>query len=124
MNISPLHSNYIFSVWDKLADIGTTNLEQGRKLLLESVCHLVRAQNATWIGVVRVGPASEVDPMKGWRPHTSYFLYPTARIERKANSLQRELERGDVDEVCQFNAKHMGEYRINLLSEMVSPQWF
>ena len=93
-------------------------------MLLESICQLIRAQNGTWLGVVRVGAGQADDPMNGWRPHSIHFLHSDEGIDNTVADQVRKLDSGEPDDVGRFNAQHMGEFRVNLLSEMVSEQWF
>lgn len=124
MSIRPSRKELIYTLWDELAGIDTTNLDDSRDCLLKGLCHLVDAQNATWVGSVRIGVPGPQDPMFGWRPYVAHFLYAPRQKFNTSAEIKRMIEQDDVDDVCKFNTSRMGNRRAYLLREMVSPAWF
>ena len=72
----------VYALWDGLADFDAVNIQASRTYLLEQLSTLVDAQNADWIGCVRLSWSQAEDPMKGWRPRTLFTLAPCANTSQ------------------------------------------
>jgi DNA-binding CsgD family transcriptional regulator len=116
--------NTVQSLWDTLADFDASQAEEARKHLLGGICALIGAQNASWIGAVRLGEPEPVDPVKGWRPRAIRQLHPTPLLEQMANEQSDLLEAGSVDETTIANVAGAGQYRVNRLCDLVPASWF
>jgi DNA-binding CsgD family transcriptional regulator len=114
----------IHKLWDALADFDAARAEEARNHLLSSVCGLIGAQNAVWIGAVRLGEPQPEDPVKGWRPRAVRRLHPTPLIERKAKEQADLLEAGVVDVTIFRNVELSGQHRVNRLVELAPDGWF
>ena len=124
----------IHTLWDELADFDASQAEAARNHLLSGICALIDAQNASWIGAVRLAgakpdgaQAGEVmpdDPAAGWRPRMIRQLHPSARLGSLTKEQTELLEAGSVDESIIANVRGAGRFRVHLLSELVSPAWF
>lgn len=117
----------IHALWDELADIEAAHVEQARERLLSGLCRLAGAQNACWIGAVRMGDADARDPVLGWRPRLLHYLHalpsPMAASVR-ARIRGQQTGNGGTDLSTMRNVCFAGEYRAFLLSELVPPEWF
>ncbi|HEY4135676.1 MAG TPA: helix-turn-helix transcriptional regulator [Alphaproteobacteria bacterium] len=114
----------VHALWDTLADFEAAHVEEARNHLLSGVCGLIGAQNAVWIGAVRLGDPQPEDPVKGWRPRAVRRLHPTPLIERKAKEQADMLDAGVVDVTVFRNVELSGQYRVNRLVELAPENWF
>jgi hypothetical protein len=62
----------IYQLWDDLADFGPGRSREALIHCMSCVCALVGAQNAVWLGAVRMasGDYAAKDPLSGWRMGT------------------------------------------------------
>lgn len=114
----------IHDLWDALADFDAASMEEARAHLLTGICALIGAQNAVWIGAVRLGEPQPEDPVKGWRPRAIRQLRPTEVIQEKAREQADMLEAGEVDVTTFRNVALAGQYRVNRLVELAPEGWF
>lgn len=114
----------IHTLWDELADFDAARAPEARDHLLERMCHLINAQNATWMGAVRLGEPRPGDQVKGWRPRAIRELYPNLLFANKAKEQVDKLEAGSVDETTIANVALAGQYRFNRLIDLVPETWF
>lgn len=113
----------IHQLWDTLADFSSADAEAARACLLAGLCDLVGAQNATWVGVVKLDEQPG-DPYLGWRPRLMHLLHPDERLINAAESQSRRVERGETDPLVLHNLKTLGTLRVTRLSDVVEPEWF
>lgn len=118
-NLEELHR-----LWDALADCEAAKPDVALDLLLSSLCELVDAQNANWIGAVRLADVVPVDPVHGWRPRYVHYLHAFEAVTRRAAELTRMLEAGVVDVTAMKNVALAGRFRCNRLVDLAPPEWF
>lgn len=53
-------------LWDELADFEESNIDSALRHLQATLCDLVGARNAVWVGAVRLSDDHQ-DPLRGWR---------------------------------------------------------
>lgn len=114
----------VYALWDGLADFDAVNIQASRTYLLEQLSTLVDAQNADWIGCVRLSWSQADDPMKGWRPRTLFTLAPCANTSQVIDEAFQEMEKGQPDITTIRNVELAGSYRVLLLNELANPDWF
>lgn len=114
----------IHALWDALADCEAAQPDAALDLLLTSLCALVGAQNATWIGAARLPEVAPDDPVQGWRPRFMHYLHPLAPIVEKSAEQRRMLEAGMVDITTVRNVALAGSFRCNRLVDLVGEDWF
>jgi DNA-binding CsgD family transcriptional regulator len=114
----------IHTLWDELAEFDAARVEAARNHLLGRICTLIDAQNASWIGAVRLGEPQPGDPVNGWRPRAMRRLHRDPLVERKAREQADMLEAGQVDETTRRNVALAGQYRVNRLADLVAADWF
>ncbi|SDU33120.1 helix-turn-helix transcriptional regulator [Stappia sp. ES.058] len=114
----------VYALWDGLADFDAVNIQASRMYLLEQISTLVDAQNADWIGCVRLSWSQADDPMKGWRPRTLSTLKPCANTSQAIDEAFQEMEKGQPDITTIRNVELAGSYRVLLLNELANPDWF
>lgn len=118
---SPLAAR-IHQLWDDLAD--RYRSDGALPYLLGELAALVEAQNAWWMGAVRVGRDCATDPLDGWRPRAIRYLHESAADRAFYKTAGRLLSTGSVDESVAANMRGAGTFRVNWLPEMVSPDWY
>ena len=114
----------IYQLWDELADMDAACIDQRRNHLLQGLCRLAGAHNASWVGAVRMGDPRAADPVHGWRPRLIHHLHPARPHEEAAREQRRMLETGHVDETTVRNVQAAGRFRTYRLVDMVPPEWF
>jgi len=113
----------IHTIWDELAGFEAAESEAALIHVLGAVAELIDAQNAYWLGVVRMSE-DERDPLLGWRPRAIRYLRPLAADETYARQKIRSMGRGDFDESTAAHVRLVGAYRACRLRDLVSPAWF
>jgi DNA-binding CsgD family transcriptional regulator len=106
-------------LWDELADFGAQATDDALGHALRVLSELVSAQNAFWLGAVRLG--SIVDPLAGWRIRGMRRMVESAKDERVYKLSRQRLDRGTPDEVTLAQVREAGSFRARLLRELASP---
>jgi DNA-binding CsgD family transcriptional regulator len=114
----------IHALWDTLADFEASQADEALRHLMAELCGLVEAQNAVWVGAVRLDGSLPGDPVKGWRPRTVRYLHPASPLHDAVREQTEKLESGNVDETTLRNVAGAGTFRVNRLVDLVSPEWF
>lgn len=115
-------ANRIHALWDELADFDAARADAALDHLMASLCQFVDAQNANWIGSVRMADVLAGDPVHGWRPRVVHFLHPSAQIEGSVKEQAKNLEQGSVDQSTIVNVAQAGTFRTNRAVDLV-PGW-
>lgn len=114
----------IHLLWDDLADFDASRADEAMHYLMEGLCGLVEAQNAVWVGAVRLVGNFPGDPVQGWRPRSVRHMLATPAIHDAVREQTEKLESGNVDETTLRNVAGAGTFRVNRLVDLVSPEWF
>ncbi|OYX63129.1 MAG: helix-turn-helix transcriptional regulator [Sphingomonadales bacterium 32-64-17] len=114
----------ISELWDELAGFPAAQFLQSRDHLLKTLCSLVDAPQADWIGVVRFASASSDDPMRGWRPRTVSAHNHLPLAEDVMQRAFAAMDRGEPDVTTIRNVELAGQYRVLLLKDLATPEWF
>lgn len=117
-------ANRIHTFWDELADFDAAHVDGALDALLAFLCEIVAAQNANWVGAVRVSDALPGDPVNGWRPRVVHHLRPLPPVVKQTEKQMRMLEAGVVDVTTVKNVSLAGSFRCNRLADLVPPEWF
>lgn len=123
MTISDETSDRIHALWDELADFDAARADDALDHLLAGLCRFADAQNANWIGAVRMADILPGDPVHGWRPRFVHFLRPSAAIDASVKEQTKNLEQGSVDETTIRNVALAGTFRANRVIDL-APGWF
>ena len=118
------HHERTHALWNKLADFEASQADEALRHLMAELCDLVEAQNAVWVGAVRLAGNFPGDPVNGWRPRTVVHMQPTRPMLDAVREQTEKLETGDVDETILRNVAGAGTFRVNRLVDLVSPRWF
>lgn len=114
----------IHTIWDTLADFDAAKVDEALAFLQTSLCELVNAQNADWIGVVRMGAGASGDPVEGWRPPVIRVLRHNEKFLKLLNEQRRNLERGIVNDVIARIVGMSGCFRACRLCDVMPGEWF
>jgi hypothetical protein len=120
---APAISERIHTLWDKLADFDAAQIDGTLTFLQTQLCELVNAQNADWIGVVRLA-AVPGDPVCGWRPPVVRVLRHNDKFLESVKEQTRNLERGIVNDVVIRMVGMSGNFRARRLCDVMSAEWF
>lgn len=113
----------IHNLWDELAGYEAAANETALMRLLGAVAEMVDAQNAYWMGAVRLSE-DEQDPLRGWRPRIVRYLQPLPNDEKFTQQRLRSLMRGQFDAATIAQARLAGTFRACRLRDIVSPDFF
>jgi DNA-binding CsgD family transcriptional regulator len=114
----------IHTLWDTLADFDAAKIDEALTFLQTSLCELINAQNADWIGVVRFGTTVPGDPVDGWRPPVIRVLRHNEKFLESVKEQTRNLERGIVNDVVVRMVGMSGHFRARRLCDVMSAEWF
>jgi len=118
--------NFIHTLWDELSDFEVSQSDQAVIHLMESLCNLTSAWNATWGGAVRMDGEHENDLLQGWRVSAMTQLQPVAP-EPDAGSFKEILQlwdRREIDPSFLLPMRGVGTFRAYSFRRELSPEWF
>lgn len=107
-------------IWDHLAEIDATRTEEALRFLMAELKKLAGADDAVWIGVVRMvrGEAARRDHQLGWRGRVVVHLDWTERKrEVVAAAMKAQEMDGGVPSSIEM-AKRAGKFRTLVLREL------
>ena len=110
----------IHRLWDRVADFDAADTDAALRLLLEETARMVSAQNAYWLGGVRMSK-DDKDPFFGWRVLKIQYLHPTRPNTNYARSSMRALDRGNADPEVRVIARDAGSFRALRLGDLDLP---
>ncbi len=117
------NSESIYKLWDELSDFGVGAIDDALNHCLSRLCQWLDADNAFWIGAVRVmqGKQAHKDAMLGWRA-SSLQLLDSEKIDRarQKESIRRlnAVDPGDTTRALVVQAGCFRAYRLRA-SELV-----
>ena len=114
----------VHRLWDQLAAFEAANSEAALLHLLGAVAEMIDAQNAYWMGAVRLTDDVR-DPLRGWQPRVIRYLRPLPNDAKYTQQRMRSLQQGrTIDEATVAQARLAGTFRACRLRDLVSPEWF
>lgn len=114
----------IHTLWDQLSGYEAAKSDEALMHLLRTVAGLIGAQNAYWMGAVRM-TEDERDPLLGWRPRVIRYLHPLPNDEKYTQQRMRSLQQGrTIDEATVAQTRLAGTFRARRLCDLVSAEWF
>jgi DNA-binding CsgD family transcriptional regulator len=121
---APAVRECIHTIWDKLADFDAAKVDEALAFLQTKLCELVNAQNADWIGVVRMDTSFPGDPVGGWRPPVVRVLHRNEKFLAAVKEQTKNLESGLVNDVVIRMVGMSGNFRASRLCDLMSAEWF
>lgn len=114
----------IHAMWDRVAELGATEVERALALMLGELTELVDAHYTWWMGALRLSELFVRDPVSGWRPRVVYNLHPSPEREYAKREHCRRIESGEIDPSVVENLRGAGTFRVNIMHEMLPETWF
>lgn len=116
----------IHRLWDELSDFEAHQAEQAAIHLMESLCHLAGAWNATWGGATRVSGECGSDPLRGWRVPAMKLLHPIAPHpdEGPFKAILRLWDQREIDPSFLLPMRGVGTFRTYSFRRELPPEWF
>ena len=111
----------IHALWDELASFSAHETEAALDHALQALCDLIGAQQAFWIGAVRL--QIEADPLAGWRVRAIRRLDAGAENRQILKSVQQYHDHGIVDPITVAQVRQAGEFRVRLLRDLAPPDF-
>lgn len=115
---------FVHALWDELADFDAAHADESLDHLMAGLCELVDAQNANWVGAVRMADLIPGDPSHGWRPGVIRYLKPSRPVDENTQEQVRKMKLGTIDETTIRNIALAGKFRVNRLADLVPESWF
>ena len=110
----------IHALWDELADFGAHDTDAALVHAMRVLGDLVGAQQAFWLGAVRLG--TDLDPLGGWRIRGVRRMNKPSPEDDKVYRLARHsLDSGRSDAVTMAQVREAGVFRARLLRELAPP---
>ena len=111
----------IHRIWDELAAFEASESEAALLYLLGAVAKLITAQNAVWIGVLRMSDDRK-DPLNGWRARAIRYLHPTTADQASGEKAMRRMRGVVHDPSTAAHLRMAGRFHVVLQRE-VMPDW-
>lgn len=111
------------ALWDELAGFEASETDAALTHLLGTVASLTGAQNAFWLGVLRMSHDRR-DPLRGWRPRAIAYLHPSVVDETFARREIRKMATGAHDPSTVAHTRLAGTFRALRQHELVGRAWF
>lgn len=115
------HREMVYRLWDELSDFDVASANQALNHLFLRMCRWLKAENAFWIGAVRVmrGSPAARDPMSGWRAGALEVLdtaYSVEKIRKRGlRTLQSAGTSRDPGDTSRALAAQAGKFRVYTL---------
>lgn len=106
-------------LWDDLATFSAPDTEVALRHALQTISSLIGAQQAFWIGAVRLG--GEGDALKGWRVRAIARVGGGVSDQRMLKAVRQFQDKGMADPVTIAQARESGVFRVRLLAELAPP---
>ena len=108
----------IRALWDELADFPASRSDDALDHLMKALCDWVKADNALWIGAVRVtnGEVAADDPQHGWRGRVTRRLVPMPDIAALARRAMSDQGTRPSMTTCAITAG-AGRFRVHRLHD-------
>jgi len=113
----------IYLLWDKISSYGASSTEEALIETMKTLASLVSAQNAYWMGTLRLSDTAENDLVQGWRPRAVTYLNPSKeRLAIRDEHIKR-INTGQIDPTVIANLKGAGKFRVNIAHEIRPEDW-
>lgn len=103
----------IYQLWDKLADFGAHMTDEALRCCMQTVCEWVGADNAFWVGSVRMAniTRTDKDPMLGWRIGALRMMNPEHDALRTVMDGARDTHSDDPGDTSRSLVADAGRFR-------------
>jgi DNA-binding CsgD family transcriptional regulator len=114
----------IHRLWDTLADFPVSETDQALVHLMEGIAGMIGAQNAYWLGSVRMNAMLPEDPLKGFRPRANRYLHPAPTHDEAFRAQAVRWNRNEANEGHARAVRDAGTFRSFRLRAVMRPAWF
>lgn len=114
----------VHALWDELSEFPVAKTDEALVHLLSAVCRMIHAGNAYWVGGLRVNPASDGDPLLGWRPRANRYLHPAPIHEEVYRAQASKWNRREMDPSYERALRGVGTFRSYRLRRAMPARWF
>lgn len=114
----------IHAVWDGLVELGAARIEDGLEYALTELSALLDAQQAYWLGAVRVKEVGRHDPLFGWRPRAIRYLKPSSEFDALYRQQRRRIYMGGDNPTVVPKLLEAGKFRVLIQHKIVPGDWF
>lgn len=116
----------IHRIWDELSDFEAGQSDLAATHLMEALCNLGNAWNATWGGATRLGGDYANDPLQGWRVAAMRLLHPIPSHpdEGPFKEILRLWDRREIDLSFLLPMQGVGTFRAYSFRKDLPPEWF
>lgn len=113
---SSIDDEAIYNLWDDLSDFGVFEIDKALTHCLNSLCGMIGAQNAMWIGAVCILDEDErtTDPMSGWRAKSIEVLNVGSVRQQQISSFYN-LPKTGPGETTKAITSGAGTFRVHSL---------
>lgn len=103
----------VYQLWDELSDFGAVEVDRAHEHCLKRLSLWLGADNAFWIGAVRVMAAREAkqDPLSGWRGGALQLLHAGAVAPGRRKVSMKRLNNNDPGDTSMRLAAQAGAFR-------------
>lgn len=113
----------VHKLWDELAAFGAFRTEGALEHVLAGLADLLDAQQAYWLGTVRMVHIGPNDPVKGWRPRGIHYLHSADKFETLYHDQRRRIEAGKANPSIAPKVRDAGRFRVLIQHEIVPGGW-
>lgn len=124
--LSTAHQTRISAIWDRLTDFEAADMENALIFLLRELKTLVGANDAVWVGVVRMAHGADAPPdhQLGWRTRTvAHLEWTELKRQVVAAAMKAQETDGGVPSSIEM-AKRAGDFRTLTLRELHDMETF
>lgn len=114
----------IHALWDDLADFEAARIDAALIHLMQTVCGLVNARHAYWMGGIRIDQDAHKDALLGWRPAAVHHMKEFPAYRDAYHDGLRDIDSSIVSECSLNHVLKAGKFRASLMKEHVSPAYF
>lgn len=129
MDMDAATQDRIYCLWDELSDFDASQSELATTHLLETLCEMSGAWNATWGGAVRMDPVAAegvADPLRGWRvgAMTSLRVVPPHPDDGHFREILKRWDRREIDPSFLLPLREVGRFRRYSFRRELPAEWF
>ena len=109
----------IHRLWDELPDFPAADLDGACRHLMQIICNLIGADNATWVGVARMkqGALARKDILQGWRAAASVSRRLYSRDESRFVKRLIKEQDSDPGMASIAIARAAGQFRVHRMRD-------
>lgn len=103
----------VFRLWDELSNIKHSRIDEGLTHCLQTICSWIGAQNAFWIGAVRISgdDKADADLLNGWRVGGIHILNAQYTSTESVQQGIKNLDSSEPGTTTRVLAESAGHFR-------------